>query len=201
MHGVVQAALVLRTKAVSSLTEEELHEVLAPKLEGTGNLFRAVSSQPLDFLLLCSSIQSFTADPRQAAYAAACNFLDAFAHSAAERARFPVKVVNLGYSGGGTLDTPAMRRHVESLGFRTLDPASGMESITRLLAGSETQIAVMDRVESIGGVCFSLPSSSCRGAARDELAAVGKLKHTPPLKFRSARLFARLNLKPIFAHA
>jgi short-subunit dehydrogenase len=148
LHGVVQAALVLHTRALSRLTEVELREVLAPKLQGTENLFRAVSRRPLDFLLLCSSIQSFTADPRQAAYAAACTFLDAFADAAAERAPFPVKVVNLGYWGGGALDTPAMRRHVESLGFRTLDPAAGMEAIARLLAGPERQIAVMDRVES-----------------------------------------------------
>ncbi|HKR65096.1 MAG TPA: SDR family NAD(P)-dependent oxidoreductase, partial [Thermoanaerobaculia bacterium] len=143
LHGVIHAALVLRTLSIDELSADAFDEVFLPKAGGVENLLRAVEHQPLDFFLVVSSIQSFTTDARQGAYAAASAYVDAFARSA--RAPFPIRTVNLGYWRGGPLSSETMQKHIESMGHRLLDPAAAIDALSRAIASDEPQIAIADR--------------------------------------------------------
>jgi NAD(P)-dependent dehydrogenase (short-subunit alcohol dehydrogenase family) len=79
LHGVIHAAGVMADSLIALKSREESDRVLAPKVQGTLALDRALGSRPLDFLALCSSTSAELALPGQADYTAANTFLNAFA--------------------------------------------------------------------------------------------------------------------------
>ncbi|MBA2678863.1 MAG: SDR family NAD(P)-dependent oxidoreductase, partial [Ktedonobacteraceae bacterium] len=96
MHSVIEQTLttfgpingVLHTAGLPGIglthrkTMEQAAQVLAPKVQGTLVLERVLTGQPLDFLVLFSSITSTTGGgPGQIDYCAANAFLDAYAYS------------------------------------------------------------------------------------------------------------------------
>ena len=86
LHGVIHAAGVPGVGLISLKTRAAAESVLAPKLQGTRALARALEHQPLDFLVLFSSIASITGGGAgQVDYCAANAFLEAFANCNATR--------------------------------------------------------------------------------------------------------------------
>ncbi len=80
IHGVIHAAGVPGAGLIQLKTPQISRCVLAPKLQGTLILERVLREQPLDFLVLFSSITSVTGGgPGQVDYCAANAFLDAYA--------------------------------------------------------------------------------------------------------------------------
>ena len=79
IHGVLHTAGVLNDGVIQLKEAAVAASVLAPKLQGTLVLEGALAGQPLDFLVLFSSISSFTGLAGQVDYAAANAFLDAYA--------------------------------------------------------------------------------------------------------------------------
>ncbi|MFF0487657.1 ACP S-malonyltransferase [Nocardia sp. NPDC004068] len=155
IHGVIHAAMVLRDGSVERLSERAFEAVLAPKVTGTRVLGRELSGEPLDFLLVLSSVQSFTGAAGQANYAAASTAQDALAHRLAARCDFPVHVVNWGpWSGVGRVASLEYQRSLRARGYVPLTPAEGMLAIERVLAYGERQVVVVraDRpvLDSIG---------------------------------------------------
>jgi aryl carrier-like protein len=61
-------------------TQEMASRVLAPKLQGTMALNAALRDEPLDFMVLYSSVSAVVGGLGEVAYCAANAFLDAFAH-------------------------------------------------------------------------------------------------------------------------
>lgn len=59
---------------------EELERVLAAKVAGTQNLYKAFGQEPLEFMLLFSSISAVTGNVGQCDYAYANSFMDHFAN-------------------------------------------------------------------------------------------------------------------------
>jgi len=80
INGVIHAAGVPGGGVVQLKTTEMAEEVLKPKVQGTLVLHRLLSSRPLDFFMLFSSINSVVPMFGQVDYFAANAFLDAFAH-------------------------------------------------------------------------------------------------------------------------
>ncbi|GFF25207.1 lovastatin nonaketide synthase [Aspergillus udagawae] len=76
--GVIQMSMVLRDARFEDMTFEQWNEVLAPKVQGTWNLHRALDGQDLDFFVLFSSITGVMGFTGQTNYAASNSFLDAF---------------------------------------------------------------------------------------------------------------------------
>lgn len=81
IHGVIHAAGLVEDGPLQIKTRESAARVLAPKVQGTIALRRALGDSELDFLLLFSSISSVAPPAGQVDYAAANAFLDAFALS------------------------------------------------------------------------------------------------------------------------
>ncbi|KAH8646008.1 polyketide synthase [Tricladium varicosporioides] len=81
IRGLIQGSMVLRDKIYSSMTVEEFHQCIAPKVAGTWNLHNASIEQtvPLDSFTILSSISGVIGQKGQANYAAANMFLDSFA--------------------------------------------------------------------------------------------------------------------------
>jgi acyl transferase domain-containing protein/acyl carrier protein len=81
LHGVIHAAGVAGGGVIQLKTREAAEAVLAPKVRGTLVLDELLRDQPLDFLMLCSSLTAVTGGAGQVDYTAANAFLDAFAQS------------------------------------------------------------------------------------------------------------------------
>jgi polyketide synthase 12 len=81
LKGVIHAAGVVEDGVISSMTEESVARVLAPKVDGAWNLHQLTEGFALDWFVLFSSIAGLLGNPGQANYAAANTFLDALAHA------------------------------------------------------------------------------------------------------------------------
>ena len=79
INGVIHAAGVLRNGFLLNKRIEDLRQVIAAKVYGTLNLDEALTAEPLDAFLLCSSIASVLPEAGQSDYAFANRFLDEFA--------------------------------------------------------------------------------------------------------------------------
>ncbi|MCB0210643.1 MAG: SDR family NAD(P)-dependent oxidoreductase, partial [Anaerolineae bacterium] len=79
LNGIVHCAGIINDSLIINKSEADLAAVLAPKVIGTLNLDAATRSEPLDFMVLFSSIAGVLGNVGQAGYAAANAFLDAFA--------------------------------------------------------------------------------------------------------------------------
>ena len=81
INGVIHSAGVLGGGLVTLMTQEEAETVMAPKVQGTFNLEKALENQSLDFVVLCSSLTAVVGAVGQTSYCAANAFLDAYANS------------------------------------------------------------------------------------------------------------------------
>ncbi|KAI0853135.1 putative polyketide synthase [Daldinia vernicosa] len=81
IRGVIQGAMVLRDRPYDTMTYNEFHEAILPKVRGTWNLHHAAlkHGSELDFFTLLSSICGIVGQKGQCNYSAANSFLDAFA--------------------------------------------------------------------------------------------------------------------------
>jgi acyl transferase domain-containing protein/acyl carrier protein len=85
INGVVHAAGIAGADLIGMATTETLQDVLAPKVTGTLVIDEVFSDQPLEILILFSSVTSLTGGLGQVAYAAGNAVLDAYA----ERGELP----------------------------------------------------------------------------------------------------------------
>lgn len=96
IRGVVHAAGVAGAGIMALKTRVQADAVLAPKVFGVLALERALEKQPLDFLVLVSSLFATIGGIGQVDYSAANNFLDAFARSRSARGR---RTLSLAFGG------------------------------------------------------------------------------------------------------
>ena len=135
IHGVVHSALVLRDSLVAGMGEADLLEVLAPKTRGIAALVEALGDAQLDFLCLFSSAISFSGNAGQANYAAASQFIDAYAAGLRAAVAYPVVTIDWGYWGEtGIVADEATRRRMSAQGVLSIEAGAGMDAFERLLA-------------------------------------------------------------------
>jgi acyl transferase domain-containing protein len=79
INGVIHAAGLADGCVISRRTREETDGILSPKVTGTLILDHILQDMHPDFIVLCSSISSITAQFGQVGYCAANAFLDAYA--------------------------------------------------------------------------------------------------------------------------
>ena len=79
INGVIHSAGVPDGRLIHLRTQEFTEKILAPKIKGTLVLDYLLQQQPLDFFVLCSSVDAILGGIGQAGYTAANCFLDAFA--------------------------------------------------------------------------------------------------------------------------
>jgi polyketide synthase PksM len=102
-------------------------------------LAQVFGRQALDFIVMFSSLQSFTKSAGQSNYAAGCAFVDAFAMRLAEE--FPIKVINWGYWGAvGAVSSTEHRDRMRSHGFESIESSEGMSALEVLLSSRLPQL-------------------------------------------------------------
>jgi acyl transferase domain-containing protein/NAD(P)-dependent dehydrogenase (short-subunit alcohol dehydrogenase family) len=79
VNGAIHAAGVPGGGLVQLKTQEMADQVLAPKVEGLQTLARVLAGEPLDFMVLCSSVTAIVGGFGQVDYCSANAFMDAFA--------------------------------------------------------------------------------------------------------------------------
>ncbi|MCX6579229.1 MAG: amino acid adenylation domain-containing protein [Candidatus Aminicenantes bacterium] len=79
INGVIHSAGLPDGRLIHLRTQEFTEKILAPKIKGTLVLDYLLQQQPLDFFVLCSSVDAILGGIGQAGYTAANCFLDAFA--------------------------------------------------------------------------------------------------------------------------
>ena len=149
VHGLIHAAGDFGGNLVQLKTRAEANRVLGPKLHGLHNVLGALAEDPLDLVVLCSSLTGTIGGPGQIDYVAANAFLDAWAHSRAGRPGLTVSIawddwkeVGAAFKLGGTDDFVAWRKQHYKTAMRT-DEA--LEVFRRILAARLPHVAVSTR--------------------------------------------------------
>ena len=143
LRGIVHAAGVVDDAALGNLDWPRIDSVLAPKTRGAWLLHRLTEEQPLDFLLLYSSISALVGGRGQSSYAAANAFLDALATHRRHRG-LPATSVQWGpWSDVGmaaALDERQRQRIVDR-GVELLDTAQATALLPALLRSPAPVVA------------------------------------------------------------
>ncbi len=149
LTAVVHAAGVIDDGTVSSLTDDQLHRVMAPKVDGALNLHELTEHLELSTFVLFSSIAGTLGGAGQANYAAANAFLDALA---AKRRALGLAAISMAWgpwvpTGGmtATLSDDELLR-ISRAGLVALSPEQGLElfDAARQLTGPVVIPACLD---------------------------------------------------------
>ncbi|HEV3458630.1 MAG TPA: SDR family NAD(P)-dependent oxidoreductase [Thermoanaerobaculia bacterium] len=147
IHGVIHAAGVAGGGIIQTRTAAAAGSVLAPKIRGALVLADLLAGSDLDFLVLCSSLESALGSIGQGDYCAANRFLDAFAHR-----RLGSFTAAIGWDTwretGMAVDTPvpaALRPARERSLALGMDDAEAVEVFWRVLGGDLPQVWVSTR--------------------------------------------------------
>ena len=90
LTSVIHAAGVISDGPILTKSPSDAAVVLAPKVRGTLVVERVFGNEPLDYMILCSSISSVVTPAGQADYAAANAFLDSFAQARSGDTPYPI---------------------------------------------------------------------------------------------------------------
>lgn len=135
INGVFHSAFVLKDKTISRMDEQLLLDVMAPKSIGILTLINALQKEPLDFVMINSSAQSFMCALGQANYAAASTCIDAISAAWQESCSYPVYLVNWGYFGEiGAVKSEKYYNDITSHGVGALNTEEGVAFIRQLLS-------------------------------------------------------------------
>jgi acyl transferase domain-containing protein/acyl carrier protein len=148
INGVIHAAGIPGGGLIALKSTEQAGSVLASKVKGTWILDNLLEGTSLDFLMLCSSINSVIGGVGQADYSAANAFLDAFAMmKSLDNPR--IKTISVNWSAwqevGMAVETvvPAHLQIFKEENLRNgISPAEGIAIFTRILASNASQIVV-----------------------------------------------------------
>ncbi|MFE7753991.1 SDR family NAD(P)-dependent oxidoreductase [Streptomyces sp. NPDC057429] len=141
--GIVHGAGVLADKRIADKTDEQAELVMATKVDGLRALLTATADDPLDTILLFSSVAAVFGNAGQSDYAMANEILQQVA--SAEQARRPdclVRCVAWGPWQGGMV-TPALAAHFGRSGVPLIPPAQGAAACTAELDGAAGEARVV----------------------------------------------------------
>jgi NAD(P)-dependent dehydrogenase (short-subunit alcohol dehydrogenase family)/acyl carrier protein len=142
LRGVVHAAAAFENAAILNHDAAKCARVAAPKLGGAEALDRLTRPDPLDFLVLFSSIAGLLGAPGQANYAAANLALDLVA---ARRRRDGLTALAISWgawSGTGIAASARTASWVADQGLAAMTQAQGLRALERLLTADIAALAV-----------------------------------------------------------
>jgi len=143
LRGIVHAAAVFEAGTLASLGADALERVLAPKVSGTRNLVALTRSDPLDFVVLFSSTTSILGVAGLGAYAAANQFLDAFAWAARSEG-VPAISVNWGIWDVMRLASAEEQERYAQAGLRPMPTAAALQAMGALVSVGAANAVVAD---------------------------------------------------------
>ena len=150
VQGVIHAAGIAGAGIIQLKTSEAVARVLSAKVQGTLVLESVLKNEPLDFFVLCSSINAICGMPGAVDYTSANAFLDAFAMSRQGSARYTVtsiawdtwQEVGMAVKTDVPRSWQADRKAALQSGIK---PAEGIDAFERALASKLPQVAVITR--------------------------------------------------------
>jgi NAD(P)-dependent dehydrogenase (short-subunit alcohol dehydrogenase family)/acyl carrier protein len=150
IHGVVHAAGIPGGSLIAFRTRDAAESVLGPKVAGTLLLESLTEGEPLDFFVLCSSVNAIFGGIGAVDYCAACAFQDALAVSRGARNRG--RMISIGWDAwreagmavNVAVPLSARAAREESLSFGIL-PGEGIQALGRIVAGGFPQTVVATR--------------------------------------------------------
>jgi acyl transferase domain-containing protein len=150
IHGVIHAAGLPGGGLIELMTRDAAESVLSPKLHGTLLLDELLADEPLDFFLLCSSINSILGVVGSVDYTAANCYLDSLSMSRASQGRTRMISVNwvawsdVGMAARMKLPPELQSAHAESMRY-AIRPQEAIELFDRIVASKLPQLAVATR--------------------------------------------------------
>ena len=151
LQGIIHSAGVIRDNFIINKANDELCEVLAPKVTGLINLDMASKDLNLDFLILFSSIAGCMGNLGQADYAAANAFMDAYAkvrnHMVAlNRRRGHTLSINwpLWKAGGMRSDQASEQLMAQTTGLIAMETRTGIRALYRGMISGKDQVMVLE---------------------------------------------------------
>ncbi|MGA6163600.1 SDR family NAD(P)-dependent oxidoreductase [Amycolatopsis magusensis] len=170
LDGVVHAAGVLRDSLLVNKTVDELHAVLAPKLDGTRNLAEALRHEDLDFFALFSSITGVVGNVGQADYAVANGFLNAYARSQGQAVALSWPF----WRDGGMAAGEAAEAHFRRQGQEPLTRQAGIEAFTAALGSRGREVVVLHGDRERATNALGLRSTTARVVqGTEDIAIIG----------------------------
>lgn len=144
IDGIIHSALVLDDASIMAMPAEKLLSVLAPKVQGTVNLIKAIAHRQFDFVLFFSSIQSFIANAGQANYTAACLAKDALAEMIKDVFHINTHIINWGFWGEhGIVANDFYRQRMQSQEISSITATEGLAVIEQCLQHNLPQVVMV----------------------------------------------------------
>jgi acyl transferase domain-containing protein/ubiquinone/menaquinone biosynthesis C-methylase UbiE/acyl carrier protein len=173
IDGLIHAAMVVQDHSLANMTEDELGQGLAAKVDVCVRLAQAFGREPLDFVLFFSSINAFSKWPGQSNYSAGCTFKDAFAHRLAAAWPCRVRVVNWGYWSVGALASERYRFLMARKGLGSIELPGAMQVLDQLLSGPVAQLAYLNATgpKALEGIGFQAEERVVRETVVQDLVA------------------------------
>lgn len=141
LRGIVHAAGVAGAQPLAEISADDYQRLTAAKIDGTWLLHELAGASDLDFFVCYSSIASVWGPKGTGHYAAANQFLDAFAHYARSNG-VRAWSVNWGpWAGGGMADAATLAELARS-GVLELHPRQALDLLGGILAMDAVQTVV-----------------------------------------------------------
>jgi amino acid adenylation domain-containing protein len=148
INGVIHAAGLPGGGVIQLKTQPVAASILAPKVLGTIVLQQIFQNSSLDFMLLCSSVESILGEFGQVDYVAANAFLDVYAQSAVN---LKTKVISINWDawqqvGMAVKSSSGQKNKAGIIDLETaILPTEGIEVFDRILASGLAQVVVSTR--------------------------------------------------------
>ncbi|WP_273328147.1 SDR family NAD(P)-dependent oxidoreductase, partial [Vallitalea guaymasensis] len=151
LDGIIHSAGIIKDNYIIKKTEEEIKQVMQPKVTGLINLDLLTKDIPLDFFILFSSISGVVGNLGQADYAAANAYMDAYAE-------YRNQLVEEGYrkghtlainwpmwkNGGMKIDEETEKMMEKNMGMTAMENRTGIEAFYKGLVLDKDQVMVIE---------------------------------------------------------
>ena len=147
IQGLIHGAGVLSDALLGSQTDEQFDRVFGTKVDGLRHLLSATASDPLEILIVFSSVAGRLGNSAQGAYAMANEVLSSVAANERVRRGGACLVRSLAWGPwAGGMVTPGLARLFEKAGIQMIALDSGAEALAREVASEDDlpQVVLMN---------------------------------------------------------
>lgn len=145
IRGIIHAAGVLNDKMISDMSWEEYEKVLMPKVNGLINIKKFFVDSNLEFVLCLSSITSVMGNIGQSSYAAANNFMNAFAEYYSDNDTAYYTMCWGPWSESGMANSNAMiSSNIQEMGIKMISQDDGRKIIHEFFENPINELVIAD---------------------------------------------------------
>ncbi len=183
--GLFHCAGVVKDSILVQMQEQDLLQVIRPKIQGAWNLHHLLREEPLEHFVLFSSVASLVTSTGQANYAADNAFLDALAHYR-RQSGLPGLSINWGPWAIGMVRDLDLADHYRKRGMPPIHPESGLLALETTLIQDSAQIAITDAEWPTVLEYYPRPPASFAHLAREEDTATSDVQIDPRQRIATA---------------